>query len=181
MKSFYLLSAFGKDRPGMVSQVTRLVFELRGNIEDASMTRLGGEFAMMLVIGLPNAGAGARLTKSLPPLQKKHGLAVSAKPIAAGLARVRRPSQATHLISVYGTDRPGIVYRITRTIADQRVNITDLNTRILKRSGKALYVMLLEVQIPSRAKAQALERRLKRLGRALRLDVTLHGIEPVVL
>ena len=52
---------------------------------------------------------------------------------------------------------------------------------MLKSSGKPLYVMLLEVQIPSKAKAAAVQRTLQRLGRSLRLDVTLQDIEAVSL
>jgi len=181
MKSFYLLTAFGKDRPGIVAAVTGAVFHLGGNIEDASMTRLGGEFAMMLVVGLPRTAAGPRLVKSLVGLQQSLQLTMSAKPVAQALAHSRRQAGATHLISVYGTDRPGIVFRVARALAERRVNITDLNTKILERSGKPLYVMLLEVQIPSRAKARTLESALRRLGRALRLDVTLQDIDPVSL
>jgi glycine cleavage system transcriptional repressor len=170
-KSFYLLTAFGKDRPGMVAQVTRLVFQLKGSIEDASMTRLGGEFTMMLVISLP---------KRLSTLPRISGLTLSVKPIAAGLGR-QKQTQATHMISVYGTDRPGIVYKTTDVLARQRVNITDLNTRVLKRGGKMLYVMLVEVQIGSPAKARTLQKTLQRLGRSLRLDVTLHEIGSIAL
>ena len=75
----------------------------------------------------------------------------------------------------------GIVYKAAQTLAGQRINITDLNTKILHRSGKSLYVMLLEVQIPSRAKAAALRRRLEHLGRSLRLDSTLHEMDAVSL
>ena len=180
-KSFYLLTAFGKDRSGMVTDLTRAVVRAKGTIEDASMTRLGGEFAMMLMVGLPNAGAGVRFQKEAAALQKKSGLLAAVKPVAAGLAHAKRQSQPTHLISIYGTDRPGIVYRVAETVSHLGLSITDLNTRVLSRSGKPLYLMLLEVHIPSRAKAAALDRNLKRLGRTLKLNVTLQDINPVSL
>ena len=31
-------------------------------------------------------------------------------------------------LSVYGADRPGIVHRVTRLLADRRVNVVDLST-----------------------------------------------------
>ena len=174
---YFLITAFGKDRPGMVAQVTRLVYQSKGNIEDASMTRLGGEFSMMLVVSFPNAAAGKRLIKTR---NQTGGLALEAKPIPAGAARSKQPS-ATHLISIYGIDRPGIVYHAAEALARLRINITDLNTRFRQRSGKSLYLMLLEAQIPSRARAAALKRTLDRLGRALKLQVTLQEIDPVTL
>jgi glycine cleavage system transcriptional repressor len=179
--TFILLSAFGKDRPGIVAHVTGLVYQAGGNIEDASMTRLGGEFAMMLVVGLSNPKKSAPFLKALPGIQKKLGLTLNARPISGSLAHTKRQSQASHLISVYGADRPGIVYRTAQALATRKINITDLNTRTLERSGKTLYVMLLEVQIVSRAKAKALKRDLDRLGRSLRLDVTFQEIDSVPL
>ena len=35
MKSYFLLNAFGKDRPGIVAGVTEALVRLGGNIEDA--------------------------------------------------------------------------------------------------------------------------------------------------
>ena len=180
-KSFFLLTAFGKDHPGIVARVTGVVFDLGGTIEDASMTRLGGEFTMMLVIGLPGSTAGHKMGRRLTALQNSLSLTLSVKPIASALACRRRHAEATHMISVYGTDKPGIVYRVTKTLADRRVNITDLNTRVLQRSGKPLYMMFLEVQIASPNKARALEKVLARLGRDLRLAVTLQHMEAVSL
>jgi glycine cleavage system transcriptional repressor len=179
--TYILLSAFGKDRPGIVAHVTGLVFQAGGNIEDASMTRLGGEFAMMLVVGLSNAKKAAPFLKTLPAMQKKLGLTLNARTISGTLAHTKHHTQATHLISVYGADQPGIVYKTAEALAKRKINITDLNTRTLERSGKPLYVMLLEVQIPNRSKAQALQQELYRLGRSLRLDVTFQEIDFVPL
>lgn len=180
-KPYYLLTAFGKDRPGIVAHVTRAVFQGGGNVEDASMTRLGGEFVMMLIVELPTLKAADRLQKFLQSLQKKYGLAMNAKRIPETLARVRREPQATHMISIYGADRPGIVYRAAQSLADQGLNITDLHTKVLQKSGKPLYVMLLEVQIPSKAKAGAIQKTLERLGRSLKLSVTLQEFDAVSL
>src|SRR5258707_11647910 len=102
MARFFLVTAFGPDRPGMVAGVTRLVYDLNGNIEDTSMTRLGGEFVMMLVLGLPSARSGALLLKSLPQHEKKLGLTLNVKALPSSLAHAKRRAQATHMISVYG-------------------------------------------------------------------------------
>ena len=179
--SFYLLTAFGQDRPGIVAQVTQLVYASGGNIQDASMTRLGGEFAIMLVVNLPQAKTEARFQKALITLHQKTDLILNAKSLSQKLALGSKPSHATHLISVYGIDHPGIVYKVAQTLANQRINITDLNTKTLHRTGKPLYVMMLEVQIVNAAKAKKLKTMLERLGRTLHLEIVLHDIEPIAL
>src|SRR5258708_39383332 len=109
MARFFLVAAFGPDRPGMVAGVTRLVYDLKGNIEDTSMTRLGGEFVMMLILGLPNAERGTRLLKSLSQHDKKFGLTLNVKPLPSGLAPAKRRLQATPMILVHERRRPRIV------------------------------------------------------------------------
>src|SRR4051812_821474 len=134
-KKFYLVSAFGPDRPGMVAAVTQTLFELGANIEDASMTRLGGEFTIMLVTGVPDSVSSAKLLQKLEQAGRKVGLLLSAKPIAPKLARQGKVTDAQYLLSVYGKDRTGIVYQIARALAKHKASITDLNTRAIARSG----------------------------------------------
>jgi predicted amino acid-binding ACT domain protein len=52
-----------------------------------------------------------------------------------------------HIISVYGADRPGIVYMVTKELAGRKVNITDLNTQVVGSKDRPVYVMVLEVDI----------------------------------
>jgi glycine cleavage system transcriptional repressor len=177
--SYYLLTAFGPDRPGMVEQLTDVIFKLRGNIEDASMTRLGGEFAMMLVVGLKPA-AGRWLIEHVPALQTRLRLSLNAKEVDSRAAHGQQ-AQPTHLISIYGLDRPGIVHQTARAVARLHLNITNLQTKVLAKGKKPLYILLLELQIPSRARAAALERRLAALRRSLRLEITLSPIDSVAL
>lgn len=178
---FFLLTAFGNDRPGIVAEIADKLFHLGGNIEDASMTRLGGEFSIMLVVGLPEAVTARRLQKAWKGLEKDLRLSIRAKPISLKLARARQRPEASHLISVYGTDKPGIVYRVAKVLANRRINITDLNTKVMERIGEPFYVMLLEIQLPPGTKVGDLADELERLGRLLGVEITLQDIEPVAL
>jgi glycine cleavage system transcriptional repressor len=47
------LSALGRDRPGIVAEVTGVLVEHGVNVEDSRMAILRGEFAMVLVLGAP--------------------------------------------------------------------------------------------------------------------------------
>ena len=63
MRKYFLLTAFGKDRPGIVSGVTQVLFEQRGNLEDTTMTRLGGEFCMMVVVSFLAPATAEKIAK----------------------------------------------------------------------------------------------------------------------
>ena len=49
MKTYFILSAMGKDRPGMVADVSEVIYECGGNIEDSSMSLLRNHFALLLL------------------------------------------------------------------------------------------------------------------------------------
>lgn len=53
------VTVVGRDRPGIIADVTARLADLGGNIEDSTMTLLRGHFAMMLICASP-ATAGRR-------------------------------------------------------------------------------------------------------------------------
>ena len=53
MKNWLMLTLVGKDRPGIVAEVSRVLFDMKGNLGEASMTRLGGNFTIMLMASIP--------------------------------------------------------------------------------------------------------------------------------
>lgn len=181
MKKTYLLTAYGKDRPGMVAGIASALLALKGNLEDASMTRLGGEFTMMLVVSLPSSVSPAAIQKALTPWSRKLGITFQAKPISSALARRRGVSEAQYLISVYGTDRPGIVAQVTGAIAERKISITDLQTRVLHHGKKPVYILLLELQAPPKADLDGLRSALDQMRQDLGVEITLQDIDPVAL
>jgi glycine cleavage system transcriptional repressor len=181
MKKYVLLAASGKDRPGIVAAVTKVVFELQGNIEDATMTRLGGEFTMMLVVALPGSQIPSQLSRTLRPYEKKLGLHFNVQPLTPAQARNPKRIEPRFLISVYGTDKPGIVHHVAQTLADHGVSITDLNTRVLQRRGAPVYVMLLEIQIRDKTDMDDIRSELDTLRQKLDVEISLQDLDAVPL
>jgi tRNA pseudouridine38-40 synthase len=50
MRRWFALSAIGRDRPGIVADLAELIYECDCNLEDSSMTILGTEFAVLLLL-----------------------------------------------------------------------------------------------------------------------------------
>lgn len=181
MSRTWILTASGGDRPGIVAGVTKVLFSLGCNLEDSAMTRLEGEFAIMLVFSAPSRATEEKLEHALDVVGRRLRLAVHLKPLKSSRSSSRRgPS---HVISVYGADRPGIVYRVSELLATLRVNITDVSThRTLPSAAvKPLYLLLLEVELPSRLSADRLERRLRGLAKRLGVEVSLRSAETSIL
>ena len=57
--SLFAVSAIGRDRPGIVAAVSRVLLDLEGNVEDSQMSILRGHFAVMLIVALPSGVDGA--------------------------------------------------------------------------------------------------------------------------
>jgi glycine cleavage system transcriptional repressor len=58
-----IISVLGKDRPGIIAAVTRILFEQDCNIENVSQTILQNEFSGIFIVGVPKALSEADLHK----------------------------------------------------------------------------------------------------------------------
>ena len=67
MRTTIVFTLTGTDRVGIVDEVTQLLLDCGGNIETSRMTRLGGEFAILVLLSLPSDRLGA-LEKAIPHL-----------------------------------------------------------------------------------------------------------------
>jgi glycine cleavage system transcriptional repressor len=160
MRHFALL-AIGRDRPGIVAEVSGVLLEHDGNVEDSQMAILRGHFAMALVVSVPETTAVERLRESLEPVREQldlEALAIS----EIGQIETHHEPGPSHIVSVYGVDHPGILHSVSSILADEQVDITDLTTRVLEEEGEApLYAMMLEVALPKTCDVASLEEKLR--------------------
>src|SRR4029450_7320725 len=77
----FAVSVFGRDRPGIVAAVTRVLADAGCNLEDTSMTILRGHFAMMLVVAAPAGVGEAALRGGLDPVAGRLDLQVSVREV----------------------------------------------------------------------------------------------------
>ena len=158
----------GHDRPGIIAAAAAALATCGINLEDSSMTLLRGHFAMTLVCA--GDAPAAEVREALAPLASS-GLDVAVREV------VPDPdvpaATATHLVTVYGADRLGIVARLVGVVAEVGANVTDLTTRL---SGD-LYVLLAEVALPAGADPDGLRTRLDTVAAELGVEATLRAVE----
>jgi glycine cleavage system transcriptional repressor len=169
------LSAIGRDRPGIVAAVTRVLLGHRVNIEDSQMTILRGHFTMTLILGLPDGADREALEQDLETTGAQLGLeALSLKAVETVEGTQPEPS---HIVTVYGSDHPGIVCATAEAIARHGYNITDLNTRLVgDAEGDPLYALMLEVAVPA-GEAGELESAMSAVARDENVEVTVRELE----
>jgi len=166
------LSAVGRDRPGIVAAVAQALFLHGVNVADSQMTNLGGHFAMTLLVTAPDGtdldGLRSELDRTRDELQLE---AMSLNEV--GIAGER--SSASHVVTVYGADHPGIVLGVTAALAAAEVNVTDLSTR-LAGDEEPLYAMIIEVSLPEGADPAEVEASLRRIGGEQGVEVVLREL-----
>ncbi len=176
MKTQVALSAIGRDRPGIVAGLTKVLFEKGCNLEDSSMTLLKGDFAVQLLVTLPEGFTVAQLSDAVHSVADAMGLTTvmrELKPEDVQPAGTALP----YTLIVYGGDRPGIVYKVTKAAAGHGLNITDLRTHVTGDATKPVYTLSMDVEVPDVAAAKAFAGELDGLRAELQVDITFHPVE----
>jgi glycine cleavage system transcriptional repressor len=170
------LSAVGQDRPGIVAATTAVLLRHGVNVEDSRMSILRGHFAMTLILAVPDGADRKSLAGDLDEVAASLGLEALALSAVEPLAEVA--PEPTHVVSIYGVDHPGIVHHATRVLAEHRVNITDLETRLVEGNGDpSLYALLIEVAVPNDVDASDVDRTLSEIAASEVVEVSLRELE----
>lgn len=177
------LTFIGKDRPGIIAGVSRTLFENGANIEDTTMTILEGQFAMILLAVIPPPPSEQKVRRGLAVLKRRWGLNCFWERLPKNLVRGEKhpPGTESYVISVIGKDRTGIVFETSRILAEKRLNITDLNSKILGKGKQSVFAMVLEVDVPKGFRMKRLEPAWTRLRRRLKVDISVKPLERLSL
>ncbi len=172
MKQQLLVTAVGKDRPGIVARITEVFKKHEANLEESRMAILGGEFAAIMLISLPE-GQKPILTKALEGL-KDESITVSCQETQA-TTQERFHGYASCEIVVTGADHEGIVHSVTSYLHDNAINIQSLETGVTPapETGIPLFNMKATVLVPPSLKVNELARRLSTIGDTESVDVTV--------
>jgi glycine cleavage system transcriptional repressor len=176
--SRFAVSVFGRDRPGIIAAVTRVLADAGCNLEDTSMTILRGHFAMMLVISGGTRTLARDLEAALSPVADRLDLQLSVRAVSDDVPTVQVGGERWSA-AVYAADRPGLVARVSEVLADHQVNIVGLETRLVGEPD-AVYVMHFELDVPAGLAGQV-QADLGEVARALGVEVSMRPDEADVL
>lgn len=171
----FALTAVGRDRPGIVAAITAVLLDHEVNVEDSQMTILRGHFTMMLIVAAPDGTDVAALSDDLQAAGRGLDLELltisAVDEIDAGAG-----AGASHVVTVYGVDHPGIVHAVSAALAERAITITDLTTRLVGEESAPLYALLMEVAIPADAVA-AVSQALTGAGAAQGVEVSVRPLD----
>ncbi len=174
-KNYLVISALGKDRAGIIDQLSKTILEDGGNIVDSRMTVLGGEFAILLMVE-GNWNSLAKLEAAMPDLEQRLGLTIISK------RTEQRPAASNLLpyaVDVVSMDHPGIVHHLASFFSQRNINIEDMSTTsyAAAHTGTPMFAVHMSVGIPSNQHIAALRDEFMDFCDSMNLDAVLEPIK----
>ena len=166
-----VISALGKDKPGIVNDLTHAILKYDGNIVDSRMTVLGGEFAIIFMVS-GQWNNIAQIEDSLPKLAESFQLTITAK------RTEERSSKSQYLpysIEVVSFDNPGIVHHLANFFSCRQINIEELSTNsyAAAHTGTPMFTVQMSVEIPTTTQISTLRDEFMEFCDDLNLDANI--------
>lgn len=170
-----ILTLTGPDRIGIVERLTGLLVARDGNVEISRMARLGGEFAVLMLVSLPVEQVGG-LESDLEHLTAE-GYKVTTTQVRQGHAE-SHPGWLAYRIEVHGADHEGIIQEVARYLSHRGINIESMESETTPApiSGVPLFRMTAEVAVPPGLAGHGWEAGLEDLSGHLNLEIRVVAV-----
>ena len=147
MQKNLLITLTGPDQVGIVERVTKLVLDYKGNVNESRMARLGGDFALLMLVTVPEE-TFVEFREAVRSLRSE-GFKVTT-------SETERRDPTTYAgwmpyrVELKGADHEGILYNIARHLARRGINIETMDTNMVKApmTGIPLFTMVAIVAVP---------------------------------
>jgi glycine cleavage system transcriptional repressor len=176
MQKTFVLTLTGPDRIGFVDEVTGLLLENGGNVETSRMARLGGEFAILMLVSMP--------TKHFPTLENDLER-LAARGYKVTTTAVEQTYAASHTgwlpyqIEVQGADHEGIIHEVAHYLSAHGINIESVDSECTPgaTSGVPLFAMNARVIVPPGLSGKGWEAGLDEIGDRMNLDIRVSDLQ----
>ena len=177
-----VITAYGPDRPGLVSSLAKAVFAAKGNVENTRMARLGDDCNVMMLVCFEDATSAeraefARAAEEIP------GLVVKIRSTRSDQRKVRdaqRDTSRWRRVFLHGSDFPGLLYRVTSYLASEGINVELINTDTQHApfgDDDELFTIDAVIEIPAETSLARFKKSMDRLKNKLGVDIVISDHE----
>lgn len=169
-KKNLVITLTGQDRVGLVERLTKMVLDFQGNVAASRMARLGGEFAMLMLVDVAEDKLEA-LREHVRKLRDE-GFKLTTTLTERGYS-AQYAGWMPYEVKLTGADHEGIVYNVAHHLASQGINIEtmDTNTVMAPMSGIPLFTMDAIVFAPPTLTYRVWHEGLVALGTQLNVEI----------
>jgi len=159
--SLTVVTVLGKDRPGLVADLTGEVSEIKGNIVDIEQSVIRGLFSMFMLVDLTSSTVSYdEFSKRFNVLSKKLNVDITLSAYGKYDGDHLPKKRELENVTIMGKDKPGIVADISSALYKTGTNIE----RIKMVARGDLLVMELTVDRKKKTEQQALRDKLRSVG-----------------
>lgn len=169
MRKQLVLTASGRDRSGVLEELTKLIVRHEGNVESSRFQRLGGDFALLMFVTAPEQ----EIEKLREVLSELHFVKFDVQTRLSEASEPQEDTASTECaVTVLGADHLGIIHEVTGYLAEQGINVETMNTEITAApmSGTPLFSMSAIVRVPAKLSMDDLREALDFIGNELSID-----------
>ena len=116
-----------KDRVGLISDITKEISDLNGNIETSIMIKLDQDFNMLILVSINN--------QKIDLLNKNLSLYADLSISIKKTFNNKIGPNSEYIYILKGADTEGIVHQCTQLFNDLNINIIDLETKLINEDG----------------------------------------------
>ena len=153
-----ILYARGKDKPGIISQISKEISNLNANIETSKMIKLETYFNILSLIEIKESDIKNLENK----LNQINDLSIE-------ISNINNSSKKYDNIFFFrlkGADNEGIVYTFTNYFFKNDINVQDLETEIINApiTGQPLFLLKSKILIPENLDIETIKNKLIELS-----------------
>lgn len=167
-----IISVTGRDRPGILAAVSRILLQHGCNLENVSQTILQSVFGALFLVSKPESLDIAILQSVIEEGVSDFNLDIHAGRFETG-GEETAPAGEPFIITAAGPDRKGLVYAITRIFAEHGVNVTNLQAVFRGGEEPGSNSMIFQVSVPESVSLPDLVRDLEQSAGGAGLDINI--------
>ena len=160
-----IITAIGIDKPGLVDQISSIINDNDGNIENSKMVKIENQFAMIIDF---------YCSKNLDTIKTKlgniEGLEITYKPV-----QMSKEYNKINQYLISGADNQGIIKKVSSFLSKNNINIIELNTfvQLAPITGSPLFNMEITISYNDNHNIDKIYSKLSNLCENLNLDIKI--------
>ena len=161
----FVITVLAQDRVGIIADVSRVLYDLGGNLEALSQTVVWGWFTMIICAAFPEEVHADEVRSAI---EQAGAFAATVLPFDA-FKPCRPIDGEPFVVTASGRDKPGIVHRLTQCFARKGINIEDVWNEV--RAGD--FIVIFHVTVPAHVDPKDARYDLEQAGEEAGVTVTM--------